>query len=152
MTALPGRIQTEALVSLGRPARGAALSGEDLARLSGPGLRAFFEIGRKWGLSTEEQKALLDQEARSTFFEWKKDASRARLGRDQLERISHVLGIYKALRILFPDPKAADAWVKKPNEAYLFEGRPALELMLAGGIPGLLAVRNYLDAQRGGWA
>jgi len=77
------------------------LTPEDQVRLSGPGLRAFFEIARKWELSVEEQMALLDLEARSTYFQWRK-AAPARLNRDRLERISHVLGIYKALRILFP--------------------------------------------------
>ena len=127
------------------------LTPEEQVRLSGPGLRAFFAIAGQWGLSVEEQMALLDLEARSTYFQWRKSAP-ARLNRDRLERISHVLGIYKALRILFPQEAAADAWVKKPNTAMLFGGRSALELMATGGITALAAVRNYLDAQRGGWA
>jgi len=124
---------------------------EDLVRWSGPGLRAFFEIALKWQLTVEEQMALLDLDARSTYFQWRK-APPARLNRDRLERISHVLGIYKALRILFPQDAAADAWVGRPNQDLLFEGKPALVLMVAGGMSGLAAVRNYLDAQRGGWA
>ena len=70
----------------------------------------------------------------------------------RFERISHVLGIYKSLEILLPDPSAADGWVRRPNRAELFQGEPALELMIRGGITGLFAVRRYLDGQRGGWA
>ncbi|BDU74055.1 MbcA/ParS/Xre antitoxin family protein [Mesoterricola silvestris] len=124
--------------------------GVDAQRHSGPAIRAFFRISEEWKLSVEEQLDLLGMESRSTFFNWKR-AQNARLDRDQLERVSHVLGIYKALRILFPSVEQANAWVKKPNAAPLFEGQPALGRMREG-IRGLFAVRSYLDAQRGGWA
>lgn len=121
-------------------------------RLSTVGLRAFFNIARDWGLRTEEQLLLLGEPARSTFFKWKSDPESADLKRDTLERLSYILGIYKALQILLPAPAAADAWVKTPNTARPFGGRSALEHMLGGNVADLLAVRQYLDAQRGGWA
>ena len=71
------------------------------------------------------------------------------LSRDVLERISYVLGIYKALQILFPDPARADAWVKRPNAAPLFAGQRALDRLLSGNVSDLFVVRQYLDAQRG---
>ncbi len=123
----------------------------DRRGLSGPALRTFFRIAELWGLSAEEQMTLLGITARSTFFKWKKDAD-AILPKDTLERISYVLGIYKALQILLPDEKAADAWVKRVNEAPLFAGRSALDRMLSGQVADLFVVRQYLDAQRGGWA
>ena len=66
-----------------------------------------------------------------------------------LERLSYLLGIYKSLQILLPDPVAADAWVRRPNTALLFGGRSALERMLSGQVADLYVVREYLDAQRG---
>jgi len=123
----------------------------ELERWSGAGIRTFFRIAGLWGLDTEQQMALLGLHSRSTYFKWKRE-HKARLDRDQLERVSHVLGIYKALQILLPDPAAADAWVARPNQADPFHGAPALELMTRGGITGLFTVRRYLDAQRGGWA
>lgn len=120
--------------------------------LSAAGLRTFFNIARDWGLSTEEQMVLLGTPGRSTFFKWKSAPESAELRRDTLERISYILGIYKALQILLPDPHAADAWVRKPNAAPLFGGRSALERMLGGNVGDLMVVRQYLDAQRGGWA
>jgi len=120
----------------------------DLERLSRAGIRTFFRIADLWGLDVEQQMELLGLRSRSTCFKWKR-GQKARLGRDRLERISHVLGIYKALQILLPDEASADAWVKRPNQAELFRGGTALELMTKGGIVGLYMVRRYLDAQRG---
>lgn len=123
----------------------------DRRGLSGPALRTFFRIAERWGLSAEQQMTLLGVTTRSTFFKWKKDAE-AVLPKDTLERISYVLGIYKALQILLPDETAADAWVKRPNAAPLFGGRSALDRMLSGQVADLFVVRQYLDAHRGGWA
>ncbi len=122
----------------------------DRRQLSGPALRTFFNIADKWQLGPDEQMKLLGVTARSTFYKWKKDGEVA-LPRDTLERISYILGIYKALHVLFPDG-AADSWVKKANSAKLFAGRSALERMLSGNVADLYVVRQYLDAQRGGWA
>jgi hypothetical protein len=120
--------------------------------ISAAGLRAFFNIARDWGLSSDEQMVLLGSPGRSTFFKWKSAPESADLRRDTLERLSYLLGIYKALQILLPDAAAADAWVKKPNAALGFGGRSALDRMLGGNVADLVAVRQYLDARRGGWA
>ncbi len=95
---------------------------------------------------------LLGAPARSTFFKWKSVPAEARLSRDTLKRLSYLPGIYKALQILLPEPARADGWLRKPNQASVFGGRSALERMLGGNVGDLLAVRQYLDAMRGGWA
>ena len=69
-----------------------------------------------------------------------------------MERISYILGIYKALEILLPDEKAADEWVRRPNTAALFGGQSALDRMLSGQVADLFVVRQYLGRTRGGWA
>lgn len=117
--------------------------------LSGPALRAFFRIAEAWRLSATQERALLGNPPASTFFKWKK-AQSGNLSRDVLERISYVLGIYKALQILFPDAARADTWVTQPNAAPLFQGQSALDRMLGGNVADLFVVRQYLDAQRGG--
>ncbi|MBK6351548.1 MAG: MbcA/ParS/Xre antitoxin family protein [Steroidobacteraceae bacterium] len=117
--------------------------------LSGPALRAFFRISAAWGLKSAEERVLLGQPPESTFFKWKKEQD-GTLSRDVLERISYVLGIYKALQILFPDPVRADAWIKRANSAPLFAGQRALDRLLSGNVSDLFVVRQYLDAQRGG--
>lgn len=116
--------------------------------LAGPALRAFFQIARRWQLNTEQERQLLGSPGRSTYFRWKRD-QRGPVPHDVLERISYLLGIYKALHILFPDEAQADAWVKRANTAPLFGGGSALERMLGGQVADLFVVRQYLDAQRG---
>jgi hypothetical protein len=118
------------------------------ASLGGAGLRAFVNMAEAWNLSIAEQLKLLGIESRSTFFKWRRERD-PRLPRDTLERLSYLLGIYKSLQILLPDPKAADEWVRRPNSASLFGGGTALERMLSGQVADLYVVREYLDAERG---
>jgi hypothetical protein len=119
-------------------------------RMSAAGLRAFARIAQAWGLSVDEQLVLLGQPPRSTYFAWRRNPEKAALPRDTLERLSNLLGIYKSLEILLPDPAAADAWVRQPNRAAPFGGGTALARMLAGNVSDLHLVRSYLDSVRGG--
>jgi len=125
--------------------------GPDLAAAGGAGgagLRAFARIAEAWGLTIAEQLKLLGIGSRSTYFKWRREQA-PRLPQDTLERLSYLLGIYKSLQILLPDPHAADQWVRKPNGAPPFGDRSALERMLSGQVADLYVVRQYLDAERG---
>lgn len=115
---------------------------------SGAALRAFFRMADAWNLRVAEQRKLLGEPPESTFYKWKRQKDGV-LSRDTLERISYLLGIWKSLQILFPDPAQADAWLAKPNQAPLFGGHSALQRMLSGNVADLYVVRQYLDAQRG---
>ena len=115
---------------------------------AGPALRAFFKISEQWALTTDQERVLLGSPGRSTFFRWKRDLA-GQLPRDVLERISYVLGIYKALHVIFSNDRQADGWVNRPNATPLLGGRSALDRMLGGQVADLLVVRQYLDAQRG---
>lgn len=114
----------------------------------GAGLRAFTRIAELWHLSIAEQLSLLGITSRSTYFKWRKEAQ-PKLPRDTLERLSYLMGIYKALQLLLPDAHAADDWIRRPNDAPQFGGKSALERMLSGNVADLYTVRQYLDAQRG---
>ena len=116
--------------------------------LAAPALKSFFRLAEHWDLRVVEQRKLLGDPPESTFYKWKREQGGS-LSRDTLERISYLLGIWKALQILFPDPAQADAWLRKPNAAPLFGGHSALERMLSGNVADLFVVRQYLDAQRG---
>jgi hypothetical protein len=120
------------------------------ARLSGPGLRAFLGIARAWGLSVDEQRVLLGGPSSSTYHNWK-SGSIGTLTFDQLERISLVLGIYKALRLLFTDDATGLGWLQAANRDLPFRGHSPLARMLRGSIDDLYSVRRYLDAWRGVW-
>ena len=117
-------------------------------RLSGPALRTFFNIATAWGLSVAEQRGLLGWPAASTYHKYK-SGDHGTLAFDTLTRLSLVLGIYKNLQVLYPEPALADAWVRMPNSHPLFGGHRALDLMVDGGIDGLYRVRRLLDARRG---
>jgi Antitoxin Xre-like helix-turn-helix domain/Antitoxin Xre/MbcA/ParS C-terminal toxin-binding domain len=117
-------------------------------RLSGPGMRAFFNVAKAWNLTNEEQRALLGWPSESAFYNYKAGKVPT-LSFDLLTRISLVLGIYKALHILYPD--FADRWVKLPNSNPVFGGRAAIETLAEGGIQALQEVRDLLDSRRGGW-
>ena len=116
--------------------------------LGGPALRAFFRLAEQWDLRIADQRKLLGEPAESTFYKWKRLQDGAP-GRDVIERISYLLGIYKSLQILFADPQQANAWIHKPNQSVLFGGQSALQRMLSGNVADLYVVRQYLDAQRG---
>ena len=122
----------------------------DAAHLSPAAIRAFSAIAQAWKLSVDEQLILMGSPPRSTYFAWRKHPEKAQLTRDTLERLSYLLGIYKALQILLPDPAVADQWVRRPNTAPPFGGASALDRMLAGNVSDLAVVRRYLDAVRGG--
>ena len=109
------------------------------------GLRAFFNIGKVWGLDSGQEIILLGCPEKATYARWKKDPESAVPGRDVLERVSYILGIYKALQALFPEKSSADAWIRKPNGAAIFGGDSALDRMLAGNVSDLYVVRKYLD-------
>ncbi|MEO8077452.1 MAG: MbcA/ParS/Xre antitoxin family protein [Acidobacteriota bacterium] len=119
-------------------------------RLSGPALRTFFNIAAAWALPVHDQRALLGWPATSTFHKYKSGAH-GTLSFDTLTRISLVIGIYTSLQLLYPEPEFADHWIRLPNSHELFGGRPALSLMVEGGIDGLYRVRRLLDGRRGGW-
>lgn len=122
--------------------------GANAADLGGAALRTFFNLARNWGLSEQEQMKLLGLNSRSTLHAWKSGRV-SKVSRDTVERISYLLGIFKAVNILLPDAKRADDWIRLPNKAPLFGGRSALDRMTSGNIGDLYVVRQYLDAQRG---
>lgn len=119
-------------------------SDSDRKRLSGPALRAFFRIAEFWKLTDDEQMTLLALSDPRLLDDWhqQKDAG---LPSEVLERMSYVIGIYKALHMFF-QANWADEWVRLPNTGPLFVGRPPLDRMLSGNVADLAAVRQYLDA------
>jgi hypothetical protein len=120
----------------------------DAARASGPALRAFAAIADGWQLAPKDRMAILGL-APSTYYAYLKRPERARLSPDTLERISYVLGIFKALRILLPRGEARIDWLRNPNSDPGFGGASPLAVMTAGKVANLYRVRRYLDGERG---
>lgn len=122
------------------------LKEKDARTVTNTAMRVFFNITNAWGLKPQEEKTLLGDPPRSTFYKWRNGEGPA-LSRDTLERVSYVMGIYKALRLLFPTEEQANAWPMKANRD--FGGQSALTVMLGGSITNLAEVRRYLDGMRG---
>lgn len=122
-------------------------------RLSAPGLRTFLAIADLWGLTAEDRRLVLGLPPSSTYHGWVKTA-RAHgdltLPVDTLLRISAVLGIHQALGLLFLTEREAVEWLRTSHKATVFGGKPPLELVVGGTQDGLLTVRRFLDAARGG--
>ncbi|ABD72167.1 conserved hypothetical protein (plasmid) [Rhodoferax ferrireducens T118] len=117
-------------------------------RLSSSALKGFFNLVTKWHVRDEDARELLGGISSSAFYEWKKTPNRL-LDVDRITRISFLVGIYKALHIIYGD-KLADEWVSLPNKNAIFAGRTPLQYMLSGGLIGMQTVRKLLDARRGG--
>ncbi len=108
-------------------------------------------IATLWKLSVREKITLLGLNSPSKYYSWKNNLN-LNLPTETLERISYILGIFKTLQILLPDNNASDQWVKQPNFAPLIGGKSALDKMMTGTIADIAIVRQYLDAQCGGWS
>ncbi|QPB18805.1 antitoxin Xre/MbcA/ParS toxin-binding domain-containing protein [Rhizobium sp. 007] len=122
-------------------------------RLSAPALRTFLAIADLWGLNEEQRLLVLGYPSRSTYHNWAKQAREHgafTLDVDTLIRISAVLGIHQALGILFADERLGVAWLRTPHEALVFGGHPPLDVLTSGTQDGLMTVRRFLDAARGG--
>lgn len=132
---------------------GDAWTAEKRTELSGPGMRTFLSICDLWDIEETVRLKVLGFPPRSTYHSW---AKQARLGEDirlpfdTLMRISAVLGIHKALGILFHDPKDGVAWLRRPHTALPFSGRTPLDVLSSGTQDALMSVRRFLDGARGG--
>lgn len=109
--------------------------------------RASLNLFRHWAVTDEQAATLLDLPVR-TYRRWKA-GELGRMDRDKKARLSNLMGIHKALRLIFAEPQRGYDWIGRANEA--FDGRSALDVMLGGELTDLMRVRRYLDAERGGW-
>jgi hypothetical protein len=144
MTAAPAypatRYEPAPIVDLSAP--------KERQRLARGALRAFFNIAERWSLKDADARALLGGVSNGTYYAWKKNPHPRTLDEDTIRRISYLVGIFKALNILYGE-KLADAWVSLPNANRIFAGAPPLGYMIAGGLPAFPTVRRLLDARRG---
>jgi len=132
------RVDTEPLAFRADP-----VTQEEAAAL----FRAALNLFGKWELTDEQAATLLDMPVRS-FRRWKAEGP-GRISRDGRARLSNLMGIHKALRIIFSEPRRGYAWIRAGNSA--FAGASALDVMLGGELTDIMRVRRYVDAERGGW-
>jgi len=121
---------------------------EERRRLSPAALRAFFNIVSRWGIRDEDARQLLGGISNGKYYQLKQDPRHV-LDQNRLQRISYLIGIFKALNILY-GTRLADSWIQLANTNSLFTGRTPLNYILQGGTPAMEVVRRLLDARRGG--
>jgi hypothetical protein len=111
-------------------------------------IEAFFNIMQNWKIEgVANKRKLLGMPSESLFFKWQRSEVGS-VPHDTLIRISYLMGIHKALKMLFSgNNERSYAWIKKPNNA--FGGRSAYDRMLAGEVTDLAFIRQYLDSMRG---
>jgi hypothetical protein len=121
---------------------------EDRARLTASSILALRSLARAWTLTGPEAATLLGV-SESTWDRIKAGTWRGVLSQDQLMRVSAMIGTFKALHLLFADDMA-DRWVRLRNAGPLFANLSPLEAMMERGIPGMIEIRQHVDALRGG--
>jgi hypothetical protein len=121
---------------------------ENRTRLSPAAIKGLLRIATRWKLRDDDTRVLLGGMSSGSFYTLKDQGAKT-LDVDQLTRVSLLIGIYKALNILYSQ-KLADAWITLPNTNSIFGGDSPLNYVKKGGIPAFLRVRQLLDARRGG--
>lgn len=124
------------------------VAGHAVPDREGVALKAFSRIAEAWALTTREAAGLADM-TESTWKRARKPGFAGGLSRDQMLRLSAIVGLFKALELYFDAPMARD-WVRRPNLGPEFDGVRPVDAMIAGGLPKILRVRAYVDALRGG--
>src|SRR5688572_32243579 len=114
------RYQPDALADLGDRAT--------RERLSAAAIKGFFNIMGRWKVRDEDARALLGGVSNGPFYEMKRNPDRL-LDGDRLTRVSYLVGVFKALRILH-SPALADEWVHLPNSHSIFAGDTPLGYMV----------------------
>jgi uncharacterized protein (DUF2384 family) len=120
----------------------------DAPDVQGVALKAYGRIAEAWGLTVREAAALADM-SESTWKRAKAPQFAGALTRDQLLRLSALVGLYKALELYF-DPPLSHDWPTLPNRGPNFDGQRPIDVMIEGGLPAILRVRGHVDALRGG--
>ena len=110
------------------------------------GARAVVRLFGHWELTDAQARILLGGMSGTTYTRWKRGEF-GRIATDLKARLSTLLGIHKALRILYTENDRGYRWISAANAH--FDNASPLDVMLNGQISDLSRVRDYLDAARG---
>lgn len=114
------------------------------------GLRAAVGILEKWSASSDQACRIL-RISRSTYTRARqRDPSwSVALDSDQMQRISFVLNIHAALRLVFDNPDNVYGFPSMANHNEFFNGRSPLEIMAQGDMISLYETFKRIDVLRG---
>lgn len=117
--------------------------------LSTAGFKAANNILSLWGCTAQQSQKILKISS-SAYHKFKADPEKANLSDDQLERVSYLLNIHQALRIVFSNPANVSGFMSLKNHNDYFAGRAPLEIISSGKFGDLYEVARRVDALRGG--
>ena len=127
------------------PDRARATSSGDVDRVA---IKALTRVFAAWRVNAPLAAKLTGVSER-TWARMKRGEWGGSLNQDERMRASGIIGVYKALHLYFGDD-LADRWPKMVNDGPLFQGASPIDHMVTGGVPAILATRDYVDALRGG--
>ncbi|NYU10663.1 hypothetical protein A8O28_01960 [Enterobacteriaceae bacterium CCUG 67584] len=115
-------------------------------------IRAAMNILEKWGCTPEQQQNIL-QLSRAALYKYRHGETKsASLSHDQLTRISYLLNMHSALRIVFSNPENVYGFMTMANHNAYFNGATPLSLIEGGEFGNLHEVAKRVDVLRGGLA
>ncbi|NWB30256.1 antitoxin Xre-like helix-turn-helix domain-containing protein [Pseudomonas gingeri] len=114
------------------------------------GLRAAVGVLEKWQASSDQACRIL-RISRSTYTRAKQrdPAWSVGLDADQMQRISFVLNIHGALRVIFDNPENVYGFPAMANDNDFFNGRTPLDIMAQGDMISLYETFRRIDTLRG---
>ena len=113
-------------------------------RFSKVAMRTYGRIAEAWKLSNVDAAPLIGLSLR-TWDRIKTEDWDGKLEPEQLMRISAVIGLYEALHCYFSE-SIANQWVSIENAGQSFGGHKPITVMLDGGYPAIVKIRNYIEA------
>jgi hypothetical protein len=123
--------------------------GKQALEMTQAGMRGLARMGDHWGLTVDQQRVLLGDLPKTTYYAVLKGEART-VSNDTLERLSLLLGIWANLEILMPNPVSSSSWIKRAHSDPRFGGHSPLAWILQGTVTALVDVRRYLEAWRFG--
>ncbi|MFS1873311.1 MbcA/ParS/Xre antitoxin family protein [Enterovibrio norvegicus] len=118
-------------------------------QMSVAGFKAANNILKGWGIEASDAMNIMGL-AKSTYHKYKADPERANLTKDQLERVSYLLNIHSALRIVFDNQENVQGFMNMINHNAYFEGRAPIEVIKQGRVADLYEVASRIDVLRSG--
>ena len=118
-------------------------------RRDAAGFKAATNIMASWGADAQLCQKIL-KIGKTTYHKYKSTPEKTKLSDDQLERISYILNMHQALRIVFSNPENVKGFMGMVNHNDYFAGRAPLDVIGTGRFADLYEVAKRVDCLRGG--
>lgn len=111
-------------------------------------LKTAIAILDKWECTPDQAWAILGMK-KSSYYKNRDNTATARMTHDQLERVSYILNIHAALRVIFDNPDNVSGFMRMKNHNPYFNGASPLDIIASGNFGALYETYRRIDALRG---